>query len=84
MNPACDNLNHLYLIYQYLLLYLFVTIHRLYCSVDRDMGARHRARANSIQIMRVERIPSSKCRRANIKQFHVRSLTVKHQAVPRT
>ena len=39
--------------------------------VDRDMGARHRARANSIQIMRVERIPSSKCRRPNIKQFHV-------------
>nr|ABX44821.1 putative 60S ribosomal protein RPL18A [Flustra foliacea] len=36
----------------------------------RDMGARHRARAHSIQIMRVERVSSSKCRRANIKQFH--------------
>ncbi|KAK2192615.1 hypothetical protein NP493_26g07045 [Ridgeia piscesae] len=36
----------------------------------RDMGARHRARASSIQIMRVERIQSSKCRRTNIKQFH--------------
>merc|ERR1711976_195875 len=36
----------------------------------RDMGARHRARASSIQIMRVEVIPSSKCRRPNIKQFH--------------
>ncbi|CAD5110892.1 DgyrCDS256 [Dimorphilus gyrociliatus] len=36
----------------------------------RDMGARHRARASSIQIMRVEIVPSSKCRRPHIKQFH--------------
>lgn len=38
----------------------------------RDMGARHRARASSIQIMRVETVEASKCRRANVKQFHVR------------
>ncbi|GCB74115.1 large ribosomal subunit protein eL20 isoform X2 [Scyliorhinus torazame] len=36
----------------------------------RDMGARHRARAHSIQIMKVEEIPSSKCRRPAVKQFH--------------
>merc|ERR1712198_134719 len=36
----------------------------------RDMGARHRARASSIQIMRVERLLASKTRRPNIKQFH--------------
>lgn len=41
------------------------------CVVDRDMGARHRARAHSIMIMKVERVASSKCRRAQIKQFHV-------------
>uniref|UniRef100_A0A8C9GVR4 Large ribosomal subunit protein eL20 n=1 Tax=Piliocolobus tephrosceles TaxID=591936 RepID=A0A8C9GVR4_9PRIM len=29
----------------------------------RDMGARHRARAHSIQIMKVEEIAASKCRR---------------------
>ncbi|WP_411025424.1 eL20 family ribosomal protein [Salmonella sp. s55004] len=36
----------------------------------RDMGARHRARAHSIQIIRVENIPASKCRRPHVKQFH--------------
>ena len=34
------------------------------------MGARHRARASSIQIIRVEVVQSSKTRRAQIKQFH--------------
>lgn len=37
----------------------------------RDMGARHRARAHSIQVMKVEEIAASKCRRPNITQFHV-------------
>ncbi|XP_010213218.1 PREDICTED: 60S ribosomal protein L20-A-like [Tinamus guttatus] len=37
---------------------------------DRDMGARHRARAHSIQIMKVEEIAASKCRRPAVKQFH--------------
>ncbi|MGH0116588.1 UNVERIFIED_CONTAM: hypothetical protein FKN15_014788 [Acipenser sinensis] len=36
----------------------------------RDMGARHRARAHAIQIMKVEEIAASKCRRPAIKQFH--------------
>nr|CCQ18661.1 60S ribosomal protein L18A [Sycon ciliatum] len=36
----------------------------------RDMAARHRARANSVQIMRVEVVNSSKCRRNHVKQFH--------------
>merc|ERR1711860_198313 len=36
----------------------------------RDMGARHRARPATIQIIRVEEVSSSKCRRANVKQFH--------------
>ncbi|XP_041348236.1 60S ribosomal protein L18a-like [Gigantopelta aegis] len=35
-----------------------------------DMGARHRARASSIQIIRVESIQANKCRRPNIQQFH--------------
>lgn len=37
----------------------------------RDMGARHRARAHSIQVMKVEEIAAAKCRRPNITQFHV-------------
>uniref|UniRef100_A0A8C6IP69 Large ribosomal subunit protein eL20 n=2 Tax=Mus TaxID=862507 RepID=A0A8C6IP69_MUSSI len=37
----------------------------------RDMGARHRARAHSIQIMKVEEIAAGKCRRPAVKQFHV-------------
>uniref|UniRef100_A0A673A2D5 Large ribosomal subunit protein eL20 n=1 Tax=Sphaeramia orbicularis TaxID=375764 RepID=A0A673A2D5_9TELE len=37
----------------------------------RDMGARHRARAHSIQIMKVEVIAANKCRRPAVKQFHV-------------
>lgn len=36
----------------------------------RDMGARHRARAHSIQIMKVEEIAAGKCRRPAVKQFH--------------
>lgn len=36
----------------------------------RDMGARHSARPSSIQIIKVEPIAASKCRRPNIKQFH--------------
>ncbi|KAJ8301278.1 hypothetical protein KUTeg_021015 [Tegillarca granosa] len=36
----------------------------------RDMGARHRARASTIQIIKVSEVEASKCRRPNIKQFH--------------
>ncbi|ESO08629.1 hypothetical protein HELRODRAFT_110162 [Helobdella robusta] len=35
----------------------------------RDMGARHRARASSIQIIKVNPIPSSKVRSKNLNQF---------------
>jgi large subunit ribosomal protein L18Ae len=35
----------------------------------RDMGARHRARASSIQIMKVQVIAASKLRSKNLKQF---------------
>lgn len=40
-------------------------------SLDRDMAARHRARATVIQILKVEIIPASKCRRPNMKQLFV-------------
>merc|ERR1711973_5603 len=36
----------------------------------RDITARHRARASSIQILKVEKIAASKCRRPHIKQMH--------------
>lgn len=36
----------------------------------RDMGARHRARAHSIQIIKVESVAASKTRRPHVKQFH--------------
>ncbi|KAI2803390.1 60S ribosomal protein L18A [Blomia tropicalis] len=39
-------------------------------SCYRDMGARHRARADSIQIIKVQEIEASKCRRPHVKQFH--------------
>ncbi|XP_065067292.1 large ribosomal subunit protein eL20-like [Rhopilema esculentum] len=35
-----------------------------------DMAARHRARASSIQLIKVEVIPASKCKRPSITQFH--------------
>jgi len=39
--------------------------------LDRDMAARHRARATSIQILKVETVISSKCRRPQVKQMFV-------------
>lgn len=36
----------------------------------RDMGARHRARAHSIQIIKVEVVKAANCRRPQVKQFH--------------
>merc|ERR1711913_193339 len=36
----------------------------------RDMGARHRARATSVQIIKVEQVAANKCRRTATKQFH--------------
>jgi len=40
----------------------------------RDMGARHRARAHAIQIIRVEEVAAAKCRRPQVKQFHKSNL----------
>ncbi|VDD74694.1 unnamed protein product [Mesocestoides corti] len=40
----------------------------------REMGARHRARATSIQVIKVEAIPDSKCRRPHVTQFHDKDL----------
>merc|ERR1711923_293625 len=36
----------------------------------RDMGARHRARAHSIQIIRCEAVEAGKCRRPLVQQMH--------------
>ncbi|KAF7257274.1 hypothetical protein EG68_05614 [Paragonimus skrjabini miyazakii] len=36
----------------------------------REMGARHRARAESIQIIDIKQLPASKCKRPYITQFH--------------
>merc|ERR1711942_37867 len=36
----------------------------------RDMGARHRARAHSIQVLRVEPVAAKDCKRPLIKQMH--------------
>ncbi|OWF55845.1 60S ribosomal protein L18a-like [Mizuhopecten yessoensis] len=36
----------------------------------RDMGARHRARSSTIQIIKVQEVEASKTRRSNVKQFH--------------
>merc|ERR1719348_325381 len=50
--------------------YRDLTTSKAVTACYRDMGARHRARPGSIQIIRVEVIPSSKCKRPNVKQFH--------------
>lgn len=40
----------------------------------REMGARHRARATSIQVIKVEIVPDNKCRRPHVTQFHADNL----------
>eukprot|EP00939_MAST-03C_sp_MAST-3C-sp1_P005336 g5336.t1 len=45
---------------------LIGAINQLYA----EMASRHRARNRSIQVIRVEEIDASDCRRENIKQFH--------------
>lgn len=39
-------------------------------STDRDMGSRHRARADTIQVLKVKTLKASECRRPGVKQFH--------------
>lgn len=63
VNSRCDTM--------LLCFYSIVNVMYLICASDRDMGARHRARAHSIQIMKVQIIEANKCRRPAIKQFHV-------------
>ena len=64
----CVNLylNKLFLLREY----RDLTINAAVTQCYRDMGARHRARAHSIQIIRVEAIDASECRRPLIKQMH--------------
>ncbi|CAL4069595.1 unnamed protein product [Meganyctiphanes norvegica] len=50
--------------------YRDLTISGAVTQCYRDMGARHRARAHSIQVMRVETVANSKCRRPITTQFH--------------
>ncbi|MCL4130790.1 UNVERIFIED_CONTAM: hypothetical protein GTU68_006781 [Idotea baltica] len=50
--------------------YRDLTISGAVTQCYRDMAARHRARAHSIQIMRVETVKSNKCRRSIVTQFH--------------
>lgn len=50
--------------------YRDLTVAGAVTSCYRDMGARHRARAHAIQIIRVEEVKSSACRRPQVKQFH--------------
>ncbi|XP_057296332.1 60S ribosomal protein L18a-like [Hydractinia symbiolongicarpus] len=50
--------------------YRDITVTSAVTQCYRDMAARHRARASSIQILKVEVVPSSKCRRPHVKQMH--------------
>merc|ERR1712191_15727 len=50
--------------------YRDLTVSAAVTQCYRDMGARHRARAHSIQIIRVEEVEDDKCRRPHVKQFH--------------
>jgi len=36
----------------------------------REMGARHRARASSIQIIKIEELTAKQCKRVHVTQFH--------------
>ena len=50
--------------------YRDVTLAGAVTQAYRDMGARHRAQADRIQILKVQQIKVADCRRAGIKQFH--------------
>merc|ERR1711950_105015 len=50
--------------------YRDLTVSAAVTACYRDMGARHRARAHSIQIIRVEPVEASKTRRPLVKQMH--------------
>nr|AQS22647.1 60S ribosomal protein L18a [Pseudodiaptomus poplesia] len=50
--------------------YRDMTVNGAITQCYRDLGARHRARAHSIQIIRCETVAASKCRRPLIVQTH--------------
>merc|ERR1712080_454774 len=50
--------------------YRDLTVSKAITQCYRDMGARHRARAHAIQIIRVETVAASKCRRPHVMQMH--------------
>merc|ERR1739838_756780 len=50
--------------------YRDLTVSAAITQCYRDMGARHRARATSIQIIKVEEVAAKQCRRTATKQFH--------------
>lgn len=50
--------------------YRDLTVSAAVTQCYRDMGARHRARAHSIQIIRVEPVAAAKTRRPIVKQMH--------------
>ena len=50
--------------------YRDLTVSAAVTACYRDMGARHRARAHSIQIIRVEPVAAAKTRRPIVKQMH--------------
>merc|ERR1712012_807378 len=50
--------------------YRDMTVNGAITQCYRDMGARHRARAHSIQIIRCETVAADKCRRPLVTQTH--------------
>merc|ERR1712012_721200 len=50
--------------------YRDLTVSAAITQCYRDMGARHRARAHSIQIIKVEPVAAAKTRRPIVKQMH--------------
>merc|ERR1711948_200013 len=50
--------------------YRDLTVSAAVTACYRDMGARHRARAHSIQIIKVEPVAAAKTRRPLVKQMH--------------
>ena len=50
--------------------YRDLTVSSAITQCYRDMGARHRARAHAIQIIRCEVVAAGKCRRPLVTQMH--------------
>ncbi|CAD5218486.1 unnamed protein product [Bursaphelenchus okinawaensis] len=50
--------------------YRDVTVAGAVTQAYRDMGARHRAQADRIQIIKVQRVQAADTKRPNVKQFH--------------